>query len=75
MRASASYLTGICLRSVLGLDVLTAAPLAVPGLPVAVADSAREAFLSGLRVAVAIGSAVSFAVGLLILRLLPRSVR
>ncbi len=49
--------------------------LAVPGLPSAVADSAREAFLGGMRVAVAAGSAVSFVIGLLVLRLLPRSVR
>lgn len=46
--------------------------LAAPGVPEAVADSARVAFLGGMHVAVAIGSAVSLAVGLLILRLLPR---
>ncbi|MGW5876954.1 hypothetical protein ACWFMI_10460 [Nocardiopsis terrae] len=78
------------LQSVLGLDVLTAVLLAVPGTLVltvtcvvtprflpraAAADSAREAFLRGLHAAVAVGSAVSFAVGLLILRLLPRTVR
>ncbi|GAA1468377.1 MFS transporter [Nocardiopsis exhalans] len=49
--------------------------LAVPGLAEGAAESARAAFLSGMHVAVVIGSAVSFAVGLLILRLVPRAAR
>jgi hypothetical protein len=36
-------------------------------------ESEREAVLGGMHVAVVIGSAVSFAVGLLILRLVPRA--
>ncbi|GAA1097950.1 hypothetical protein [Nocardiopsis metallicus] len=125
--AATSDLTGICPQSVLGLDVLTAAllavpperagaagaiagtsnelgnalgisplgataalvfrlsgpdvagtlneTLAVPGLAEGAAESARAAFLSGMHVAVVIGSAASFAVGLLILRLVPRAAR
>lgn len=49
--------------------------LTVPGVSGAMADSARAAFLSGMHVAVVFGSVLSFTLGLLILRLLPRTVR